>query len=141
MKKVYLKDLQPDEIIRRLKAGEVFKEEKGNYEKKLIDGIICTIYANNKYIINDYLISNDETSYFEEQEELKLEVGKCYKTRDGRKAFIASKNNNSDYPFWGIIEGYTKGEIWQENGKYGALWKENRLDLISEWSDDDVAKD
>ena len=41
--KTYLKDLTPDEVIRRLKAGEVVKHEKGNYEKKWIDGIICTI--------------------------------------------------------------------------------------------------
>lgn len=41
MKKVYLKDLQPDEVIRRLKAGEVAKVEDSEYVFKFIDGMLC----------------------------------------------------------------------------------------------------
>lgn len=95
MNKTYLKDLTPDEVIRRLKAGEV-----------LID-------------------------------ELKLEVGKCYKTRDGRKAFISFKTKDC---FCGAVAESPDLFDWSENGKY--MYKENEVgyDLISEWSDDDVAE-
>ena len=140
MKKVYLKDLQPDEVIRRLKAGEVAKHTKGNYKKKLIDGFICTIFNSGRFVVNDYLV-NDESAYFEEPEKLKLEVGKCYRTRDGRKAFISSINNDSEFPFRGIIIGFDSTAVWLENGKFNVYQSENDLDLISEWSDDDVAED
>lgn len=133
MKKVYLKDLQPDEVIRRLKAGEVVKDDKGKYEKKLIDGIICTIYNDKGYVINDYLIS-DVSAYFEEPEELKLEVGKCYRTRDGRKAFISYYIADIDR-YNGIVYGDKSIRTWSPNGE--STRDSMDYDIVAEWRDDD----
>lgn len=137
--KTYLKDLTPDEVIRRLKAGEVIKHEKGNYEKKWIDGIICTIFNAGGFVINDCL-GCDESAYFETPDELKLEVGKCYRTKDGRMAFISSYNSSTKY-FKGAVIDFLNLAVWTENGLYLYTTEESNLDLISEWSDDDVEKD
>ena len=143
MKKVYLKDLKPDEVIRRLKAGEVIKHTRGNYEKKLIDGFICTIFNSGRFVINDYLtndyLTNNESACFEEPEEFKLEVGKCYRTRDGRKAFVSSYNSSTKY-FRGAVIDFLNLAVWTEKGLYLCA-TESGLDLISEWSDDNVAED
>ena len=134
--KTYLKDLTPDEVIIRLKAGEVVKHEKGNYEKKWIDGIICTIFNAGGFVINDCL-GCDESAYFETPDELKLEVGKKYKTRDNRTVFIYNFDEKLDYPFCGVIMGTSDCCYnWGKNGRF-YYSEETEDDLISEWSDDD----
>lgn len=135
MKRVYLKDLQPDEVIRRLKSGEVVKHIRGNYEKKLIDGVICTIFNKKGHIIND-CITSDESAYFEEPEELKFELGTRYKTRDGHCAiFHYIDKNNNVFPCKFVIVGEN---YFYATDKDGRCYKdtENRLDIVSEWSDD-----
>lgn len=135
MKKVYLKDLQPDEIIRRLKAGEVVKS--GSEIIKWIDGILCTLYNDGEITYNPLIsVSKNSSCYFEEPEELKLEVGKCYRTRDGRKAFISVVDDMYAY---GIIEGNSVVTTWGHNGVCDT--DDDGGDIISEWSDDDVAED
>lgn len=139
--KTYLKDLTPEEVIRRLKAGEVLKEDDSKTITKLVEGVWCTYYQNGSIGLNDgFNLDSDARQYyyFETPDELKLEVGKCYKTRDGRKAFVSSIMLDSEFPFLGIIENCAKTENWLENGKFNIYQPENDLDLISEWSDDDV---
>lgn len=136
--KTYLKDLAPEEVIRRLKAGEVVKHEKGNYEKKWIDGIICTIFNSGGFIVNDFL-REDESAYFETPDELKLEVGKCYKTRDGRKAFVFFYDEDEN-EYYVCVQGINDVMYFNGDGSMD-VDQEHDLDLISEWSDDDVAED
>lgn len=137
--KTYLKDLTPEEVIRRLKAGEVLRDEE-RVSTKLVEGMLFTYY-DNRIILNSSVFIDDvakENLYFETPDELKLEVGKCYKTRDGRKAFVYLEVG--DY-FRGVVEGDDKIYVWDGKGQYSNRAMECRLDLISEWSDDDVAED
>lgn len=138
MGKTYLKDLKPDEVIRRLLAGEVLREDDSKIKIKLVEGMICTYFSNGSVLINDSVLfddNNKEDFYFETTDELKLEVGKCYKTRDGRKAFVCYYNKE-DNEYHGCILGSDTVVCWCENG----LWyenEENGPDLISEWRDDE----
>lgn len=142
--KTYLKDLTPAEVIRRFKDGEVVKCETDEREQiegqyKMIDGIICGFFEDGDIFYGSGIsVSQDNGFYFETPDELKLEVGKCYKTRDGRKAFVSFKTKDC---FCGAVAESPDFFDWSENGKY--MYKENELgyDLISEWSDDDVEKD
>lgn len=142
MTKTYLKDLKPDEVIRRLKAGEVLKDKDSKTIVKIVDGFICAFRSNGEFTINDGVFSDCDTrelQYFETPDELKLEVGKCYKTRDGRKAFVSYYDKNKN-EYLGCIQDEDVVVYWCENG----LWYENEEsneDLVSEWSDDDVAED
>lgn len=140
MKKVYLKDLQPDEVIRRLKAGEVVKCETDEHEPmkgqyKMIDGVLCGFFEGGD-ILYGAAIEQDNGFYFEEPEKLKIEVRKPYKTKDGRKAFISVVDDMYAY---GIIEGNSVVTTWGHNGVCDT--DDDGGDLISEWSDDDVAED
>lgn len=78
--KKYLKT--PEEVISALKAGKTVYSDCGKY--KMIDGFIvyegggiCNINANLTLL---------ESPFVKEAEPLKIEVGKFYKTRDGKKA-------------------------------------------------------
>ena len=139
--KTYLKDLTPEEVIRRLKAGEVVKCETDECEPmegqyKMIDGVICGFFEDGDILYGSGIsVSQDNGFYFETPDELKLEVGKCYKTRDGRKSFVSFKN--SDAYFRGTVVGDFEYISWQENGKHDYSTNGHPLDLISEWSDED----
>lgn len=141
MKKIPLTDLQPNEIIKRLKAGEILKEFKSKTHIKVINDVICTFYENGDISINDNLIFNikgESLMYFEEPEELKLEVGKCYRTRDERKAFVSCYIADIDR-YIGIICGDKSVITWSPKGLCSR--DNSDKDIVSEWSDDDVAKD
>lgn len=140
--KTYLKDLSPEEVIRRLKAGEVVKCEKTNFVYKVIDDLPCIIYDDGEVVYNASLtICKNGPFYFDTPDELKLEVGKCYRTRDGRKAFISCKIFDDEFPFLGIVTDCASTETWLENGKFNVYQQENQLDLISEWTDETKLSD
>ena len=97
MTKKYLKT--PEEVIKALKEGKTIKSVN-KYEYVLKDGFILERNFGNLESINTTLFFEVNRYYIEEQEPLKLEVGKFYKTRDGRKAWIIEKSHNWDaYPF------------------------------------------
>lgn len=135
--KTYLKDLTPEEVIKRLKAGEVVKYNNDIVQIKYIDGVLCKFSYGKIIEYNTNFSTYGVIYYFETSDELKLEVGKCYKTRDGRKAFINCEDLSS---YSGCVVGSDEVFLWGYNG---LLYEnqENDIDLISEWSDDDVAED
>lgn len=138
--KTYLKDLTPDEVIRRLKSGEEVKNAVDDTESyKFLDGFIVK-HNDDGYILSCYLWLGESPLYFETPDELKLEVGKCYKTRDGRKAFISTYDSEKRC-FRGVIAESFDFYEWEISGDsiYSAI--NCGVDLISEWSDDDVAED
>ena len=138
--KTYLKDLTPEEIIKRLQAGEVVNFEEYSTKIKMIEGVLSSVFQDGTIRLNVSLDLFDERCYFETPDELKLEVGKCYRTKDGRKAFISSYNSSTKY-FKGAVIDFLNLAVWTENGMYLYASEESGLDLISEWSDDDVAED
>lgn len=69
--------------------------------------------------------------------DLKIEVGKFYKTRDGRKVRIYSTDSGGRYPIHGAVR-FDKGwsmNTWQENGSEVLGTREYDDDIISEWED------
>lgn len=70
---------------------------------------------------------------------MKLEVGKYYRTRDGRKAGPVYETSNCNFPFGACVDdgdrqGYTAKGCW--------LFREEKhhLDLIAEWTDEPDAQ-
>lgn len=135
MDKTYLKDLKPDEVIRRLQAGEVVRYDNVTATSKLIEGFLCDVFTDGDYRIGSYISARSQPqAYFITPDELKLEVGKCYRTRDGRKAFV-SYYVSSINKFVGIIHGENTTRTWGLNGECSTVCMNN--DLISEWRDDE----
>lgn len=63
-------------------------------------------------------------------EELKLKVGQCYETRDGRKAFVSVTEDTTAY---GCVIGNCGVFIWYING----LWQiddTTKNDIVGKWN-------
>jgi hypothetical protein len=68
---------------------------------------------------------------------MKLEVGKYYKTRDGRCVLI-TRGNNLLRPIQGRVEGHG-WDSWKDDGRYSTRPEEDYgLDIVSEWPREDV---
>lgn len=65
---------------------------------------------------------------------MKIEPGKCYRTRDGRKVGPIGYNPNITN-YWKFFSGVT---FWDEFGRLYKATRETDLDLIAEWTEDDL---
>lgn len=67
-------------------------------------------------------------------QKMQIEAGKYYRTRDGRKAFVAGiiPSGESEYPCVGWVEGETNGESWKIDGCFFAGSDRDR-DLVAEY--------
>ena len=130
MEKVYLET--PEEVIKALKDGKEVRDKYGSI-CKLVDGIIIS-KLNNFFEIGKPIRSVNKP-YILEEEPLKIEVGKFYKTRDGRKAFVCANtytglcwvviiDSSADRTFCCTVDGmFCPGE-------------ENEKDLVAPWEED-----
>ena len=129
MKKVYLET--PEAVVKALKEGKEVRDKYGSI-CKLVDGIIIS-KINDFFEIGKPIRSVNKPYILEEP--LKIEVGKFYKTRDGRKAFVYAKIV-IDCPshFCVVNAGKLDDYNVNEEGKQAA--DEQPLDLIAPWKDD-----
>lgn len=148
--KEYIKDLTVETVISRLKQGEVLTDGRRHVE--CIDGMIV-LKCEKDWVIN-YSISKefDELYFDRPAPELKLEIGKFYKTRDGKKAYVFAVNSEGKYNV--AIEGegaysvfaggyYSEEEetdgdligLWREPQKVGSKFDEENYNRIKELID------
>ena len=68
---------------------------------------------------------------------MKLEVGKTYRTRDGRKAilFLVTGVTEEEEIHYARFEGYTVGAAYFKNGRCFGEEEETADDLVAEWED------
>ena len=130
--KTYLKDLTPEEIIKRLKNGESVKVDCYDCEDriiyiKMIDGIICRFFDDGDIMIGTGF--GIENCYFETEEHFEIKETGLYVTRDGIEAYISKIDK--DYVY-GVINNNNLMNIWHKNGMLD-LGEENDLDIISKW--------
>lgn len=137
--KTYLKDLTPEEIVQRLKNGEILHPVNPNYHYKMIDGVLCEFFNNKLHFINVQVGSvykpdsyEGHDYYFETEEPLTFEEGKLYKTREGKKAYISRITTTR---FYGIITGKTSLDTWNLEGMHWYDKSPHKNDLISKWED------
>lgn len=130
MKKVYLET--PEAVIKALKEGKEVRDEN-NYSFKIVDGFIVATYYDYFYI--GYTISGIDKPYILEEEPLKIEVGKFYKTRDGRKAWVVSRQQDEHYPYIIAVLDEVDAYAVLENG---CLYddKPYAFDLVGQWDGD-----
>lgn len=130
--KRYLKT--PEEVIDALQAGK--KVETEDLEYKFINGILVATSKTNKHWIVYPALSASIDHYINESKSLKLEVGKFYKTRNGRKAFVYAKTDEGKYNCWAVIVNSIMGGTFccTANGEYTAN-KESENDLVEPWEE------
>ena len=84
------------------------EDEYNKYNYKLVDGFIVNTVGNN-FIIGDDISNIDNQPYILEEESIKIEVGKFYKTRSGNKVIVlhVNKNDISGFPVSVAVVGST----------------------------------
>ena len=115
-----------------MKEGKEVRDEN-NYSFKIIDGFIVATYYDYFYI--GYTISGLDKPYILEEEPLKIEVGKFYKTRDGRKAWVVSRQQDEHYPY--IIAVLDEVDAYAVT-KDGRFYDDRpySFDLVGQWDGD-----
>lgn len=73
---------------------------------------------------------------------LKIEAGKFYKTRDGRKAKVERTHYSDSYDFVATFDGWPGNKVYKKDGKHGSRWIANNPsdDIVAEWIDEPVTK-
>ena len=129
--KKYLKT--PEEVIKALKDGKEVKSDFSGYYK-MIGGTVCHFFKN-IWIINQGICST-ENPYIEEAKPLKLEVGKFYKNRAGRKHICCFIEKDQDDVYAIKFVDLESGDIiiTEPTGRY-LTTKETEDDIIGEWED------
>lgn len=125
MIKKYLCDLKAEEITERFNNGEFAYKDDG-ISFKLINGILCSFYCGNIMFVNDSI--NPPDSYFLEPEKIKLEVGKMYKTRNGKRCLFFYCDNDGMYH--GAVDGLPVSCTWEEDGCC-LYMNDNSSDIVS----------
>lgn len=69
--------------------------------------------------------------------ELKIEVGKFYKTRDGNKVRIYTTDRGGRYPIHGaIFDGRWINAEWEKTGQYADWVPLSSADIVAEWDEE-----
>lgn len=138
-KHVFLNTLTSEEIIKRLKNGEVVKRED-RWDKliyRMIDGVIVAKDGTDIIIGDTMVIDKEDDFYFEEEEEpFEITETGVYKTREGKKAFVYEIDEKIDdkYPVCYILEKGDNFHSTTKQGKYN-INQETSLDIVSKWED------
>lgn len=130
MTKRYLKT--PEEVTAALKEGKVVLDRTGN-KYKSINGFIVVSYISGGWGVDPF-IGSTEGLYVEEPKPLKLEVGKFYKTRNGKKAWVVSYKQGLHYPYIVAVLEHEETYTVLENG-YFSFENPNPEDLVAPWEE------
>ena len=129
--KKYLKT--PEEVIDALAAGQIVCDEDSQW--KLYKGFVMRKdNAFDNWVVNDYILSDYVGLYIDEPEPLKLEVGKFYKIRNGKKAIILADDcESTNYPYL-VAEIGKETHIYRLN-KNGCVYEKgaNAWDIVAPW--------
>ena len=135
--KTYLKNLTPEEIIKRLKNGEIIKTEENRDDIciKYYDGVICRAYKDGSFTINAGFTNDNICGYyFETEEPFEIKETGFYETRVGAKVYVNSIDENRKKVIGGVIEFADKYFYWNRNGVYCSD-REDAKDIIGKWED------
>ena len=133
MKKVYLET--PEAVIKALKEGKTVETDMKYYVLK--DGLL-NCYAKNKtgswWTVNSAIYDSD-MPYVLEEEPLKIEVGKFYKTKNGRKAWVVSRQQDEHYPYIIAILDEVDAYAVTKDGRFYDD-RPYSFDLVGQWDGD-----
>lgn len=122
----------PEEVTAALKEGKVVLDRTGN-KYKSINGFIVVSYISGGWGVDPF-IGNQESLYVEEPKPLKLEVGKFYKTRDGRKAWVVSRHQDEHFPYIIAVLGKVDAYAVTKDGRFYDD-RPYEFDLVAPWEE------
>ena len=134
MTKRYLKT--PEEVIDALQAGK--KIEAGDFEYRLVGEVLIANNKNDKSWAVNAGIYSDDIPFIDEPEPLKLEVGKFYRTRGGKKAIVLGieQNNEDGVPVHiALMDAHTASFYVATSGNYKSSGRKDDNDLVAPWEE------
>ena len=139
MKKTFLNTLTPEEVIKRLRKGEVIKCEDSDKVFYMIDGILVNEDSKKSILVCPCFEISEQVDYlyFEEEEPFIITETGVYRTREGRKAFVYKIDDgdfDDKYPVNYILENDGTSHSATKRGKYNAK-QETELDIVAKWED------
>ncbi len=120
--------MTPEEVAKLLQEGKAIKKLCDDNEYKLVNGLL---YDSDNNCFNSQLFLEDDDLYFEINEPFEITEPGVYKTRDGRKAFVAYKEENS---FIGMVEDSHWHFAWNSTGRR-ATNATTSGDIVSKWEE------
>lgn len=129
MTKRYLKT--PEEVIDALQAGKVVIDGAG-YNYKMYKGVF--LWKDKERWDIAPTLDYRSGLHINESEPLRLEVGKFYKTRDGRKAWITECTVDDTFPFRVAVQKEYAIYTVTEGGKRFSEGT-SRADLVAPWEE------
>lgn len=125
----------PEEVVQALQERN--KVQTDYMEYWLSKGIFFSLNKKDGYVcINSNVLFIPDCMYMEEPEPLKLEVGKFYKTRDGRKAWIVELCTETDNTFPFRVAAQKECAVYTVT-KEGKRFSEGMSgsDLVAPWEE------
>lgn len=118
-----------------IKSGKVVRANGGKYTFE--EGCIVWQYEDGRKdynaLVNEYALKDMTV---EGHEPLKIEVGKFYKTREGKKAFVYNILKGDNYPVKAVIINDYRGVMPYDEDGFSYKNKEPMLDdLVAPWED------
>ena len=129
--KRYLKT--PEEVIVALKEGKTVKCKDCGAKYTLENGFLVE-KSKGTWTINPPLYGFPGY-YTEEPDELELEVGKFYKTKNGRKAWVVSRQQDEHYPYIIAILDEVDAYAVTKDGRFYDD-RSYSFDLVGQWDGD-----
>lgn len=130
--KIYLNTIE--EIAEALQNEKVIFVNNDDNQFKLVNGIVFGF--NGEITINPSIPFESNRIYTYGSEQLKLEVGKFYKTRDGRKAWITERDDNyGAFPFKVAAQQQPGFYYVAKDGKRYSDRLDDATDLVAPWEE------
>lgn len=138
--KKYTKDMTAEEVMRRLKSGEIVRSLESDTVYRISNGLLCRYGGNCECIgIGVRLNPWCDQYYFDCPDEFKITKTGLYRTRDGRKVFVSyivKDDEDCDFPVEGVIEGSSEVHNWRTSGLWdGYVDKITDNDIVGEWNE------
>lgn len=131
MTRRYLKT--PEEVVQALKEGKTV--QMNGMEYGIINNLIVGFDKIIKEIFINPTIRLSEKSYVDEPDPFKLEVGKFYRTRDGRKAWVMECTDmKGAFPFRVATQRECSTYVITKDGRR-YFEDTDRTDLVAPWEE------
>ena len=130
-----------EELTQALSEGKTVYcdyDDEGVMEIKLVNGILVQKYEDVFYISPGDLEFDTNEFYLKEKGTLKIEIGKFYKTRSGKKVICVFKDACNKQPFlFSEIGGEHVNSFWtgEEGRYYYQSTTESEEDIVDYWED------
>lgn len=128
--KKYLKT--QEEVTQALREGKTVQTNEMEYG--VINNLIVGFDKIAREISINPAIRLSEKPYINEPDELKLEVGKFYKTRNGRRAWVVAQQLDERYPYIVAILGEVDVYSPMKNGRFFAE-ENSAFDIVAPWEE------